>query len=1028
MRTLYFLLLSSLAIFFSHANWAWQVEVSSDKPSSVLISNTEEVKQLEVYLIWFDLDGESKKLLSWTVEEGWQNRLQPVVSTPIDLPKSAPVEVTTLDQACEAEHRCFLGFIAVEPDHDPTLSSNWQHVSLLPLTLAASQERLPGQSLFLSSGDNGSRYYPTDNYAEGAPTSVGAAPPSADKAEDSSSGEADVEKPDIFQLVGSQLLYANSQAKRFQVIDVSDPAQPKILAWTKLTGIPQELYVINNHYVIMQNDYSGKTFLTVFSQTGTELTQTSEVSLKGRLKESRRRNSFIYTVASDYEDQARESITRLNMLQVTPTGELSRVDVEEVRGNTNAIAIFSNYLVIGKQLTGEWGENEVQVFDLTDESKIHSLPSIKLPGRIPSEFHLHVANQKLHVVYEVTRSAFIDEESGDKADQNGTGAVEESGSTLAIYDLVNQQLLGKVTHIAPGESLFATRFAGEKAYVVTYERVDPLWVIDIRDPRQPKILGELKVPGWSEKMFFHNDRLFAVGIHDQPEANEPEDKRVRRLAMSLFDVSDPTKPDILSRFIPLVNQVDWSYSPALQDERALLLEWQNQFAALPVESWETDSGSHLQMVSFANDQLKDAGVVDSPVRLQRSLRITEQVLAALSDQSLYTIDAAESRVLGEVELGANLSWLRLQNGDIWVAARGNKGYSRIYRYAPNDLEQAVKVWKLPRGYEEVQMGEKYLVLFDYNPLALQVLDLATEQLQSTKTVETDTKADTKRLEIPEPTWFHRDQGLVHQQWFYIAEQRAFEPKAKVQGSHLPRPEEIYQTPEWVLRAWHLPSGQEATARSIPGLPVGFTTSGLLVTRENLVKGGLRLNLLNLTEDSAKLVNSYPLNQCQNHLNTLMEKDKLYVNCQDGNYYYPEPIMPLAEPGVKAEQTEGGDSDVAPPSERWKTHLTQLIVESGNFKETSHWTWSENYSLIAVDGNSAIMQQGGWLYPMMDVVRPTVMPTEPYESNCVVYQLSANAKPTVLKEIDGYCSQQATDLSENQAWFARGFEGIETIGW
>jgi uncharacterized secreted protein with C-terminal beta-propeller domain len=354
-----------------------------------------------------------------------------------------------------------------------------------------------------------------------------------------------------------------------------------------------------------------------------------ELTLPGQFVESRRRNEFIYTVTQDFTSTSDivdcvycggQRHLNINVFKLNQTGQLELVDEAQLPGYSPTVAIFQDYLVIANHNPEEknWQTTQIQVFDLSQNDPLVALPILKVPGQVPSEFHLSVVDQYLRVVY------------GPEDRQDG--------STLAIYDLQSPEmaLIGKVDQIAPGENLFATRFVDNRAFVVTYESKDPLWVIDLSNPMAPEILGELHVPGWSEKMFFHEDRLFAVGIDDQPLENEASDW-VRRVALSLFDVADPTKPSLINRFTPLAGKVSNSWSPALDDERALLLDWTDAFAAVPITSWETETGNHLQIVSLANDRVEDAGRLDTLVPIQRSLSIAPDVLVALGDQALLTL-------------------------------------------------------------------------------------------------------------------------------------------------------------------------------------------------------------------------------------------------------------------------------------------------------------------------------------------------------------------------------------------------------
>lgn len=96
----------------------------------------------------------------------------------------------------------------------------------------------------------------------------------------------------------------------------------------------------------------------------------------------------------------------------------------------------------------------------------------------------------------------------------------------------------------PRERIFASRIAGDRAYIVTFEQVDPVYVIDLATASAPRILGELTIPGFSEYLHpLGNDRVLGVG------RDATDDDGFARLAgvnVRLFDVSDPSAPGIIS--------------------------------------------------------------------------------------------------------------------------------------------------------------------------------------------------------------------------------------------------------------------------------------------------------------------------------------------------------------------------------------------------------------------------------------------------------------------------------------------------
>ena len=103
----------------------------------------------------------------------------------------------------------------------------------------------------------------------------------------------------------------------------------------------------------------------------------------------------------------------------------------------------------------------------------------------------------------------------------------------------------------PNEDLYGVRFMGNRAYVVTFERIDPLYVIDLSDPSQPSIVGELEVPGFSDLLHeVSDDLLLGLGSSDRffPK-------------LELYNVSDVTSPTSQG-LIELGEEMDWSYSPA----------------------------------------------------------------------------------------------------------------------------------------------------------------------------------------------------------------------------------------------------------------------------------------------------------------------------------------------------------------------------------------------------------------------------------------------------------------------------------
>ena len=145
----------------------------------------------------------------------------------------------------------------------------------------------------------------------------------------------------------------------------------------------------------------------------------------------------------------------------------------------------------------------------------------------------------------------------------------------------------------PGEDIYAVRFLGDRGYIVTFERIDPLYVIDLADPNNPRVLGALEIPGFSS--YLHPlDNGYLLGIGQQVNVNIISEDGVvtdqpvtqEGMKISLFNVSDPTNPIEVNSIIK-----SSSYTPVEYDYRALsvLNNNSNYQFALPIESWNMPS-------------------------------------------------------------------------------------------------------------------------------------------------------------------------------------------------------------------------------------------------------------------------------------------------------------------------------------------------------------------------------------------------------------------------------------------------------
>jgi len=143
----------------------------------------------------------------------------------------------------------------------------------------------------------------------------------------------------------------------------------------------------------------------------------------------------------------------------------------------------------------------------------------------------------------------------------------------------NLKMAGKLENLASGENLHSARFMGDKCYLVTFKKTDPLFVINLSTPELPSVLGELKIPGYSDYLHPYDEtHLIGVGKETE-EAAYGDFAWYQGLKLSLFDVSNATEPEQIDKTI--IGDRGTS-SVALSDPKAFLFANSRNLLVIPV--------------------------------------------------------------------------------------------------------------------------------------------------------------------------------------------------------------------------------------------------------------------------------------------------------------------------------------------------------------------------------------------------------------------------------------------------------------
>ena len=248
-------------------------------------------------------------------------------------------------------------------------------------------------------------------------------------------------------------------------------------------------------------------------------------------------------------------------------------------------------------------------------------------------------------------------------------------SQVNVYVLEQQddqlEVVGLVEDLAPNERIYATRFMGETGFVVTYRKVDPFFVMDLSDPTDPQVLGELKVPGYSQYLqILDENHVLGIGRNAQESSG-----LFQGLQVSIFDVSDPTAPTLSDRYDFEGGRNTWSpLAPDawnLGDPHALTYVADEGVLALPIYStfhWHGNYGgvdntpifsdhnqSAVRVLSIDVDEGIDVlGQVDFEGRANRSVRVGDY---------LYSMSAETLKVTELQDPASQLAELILGNSD-----------------------------------------------------------------------------------------------------------------------------------------------------------------------------------------------------------------------------------------------------------------------------------------------------------------------------------------------------------------------------
>lgn len=341
------------------------------------------------------------------------------------------------------------------------------------------------------------------------------------------------------------------------IYDISDPANPKQIAESKQEGWYNSSRMVGDYIYLVSScginiDEIDKddpaTFVPVTETNG--VCEAVPADSIYRYNEEEYTNEYTVIGAFNYKD-----------------GTLS--DTASLLGGTDNIYCSQGNIILAnstynRNATEEetYSQSNTTVSRLEIKNgRIEYKTTGEIEGTLENQFFIDEHNGYFRFVTTVT----IATEKRQKFENTNSEIISYSSETSARLTVLDSGLnkVGEIGDLARGERVYSVRFMGDTAYFVTFRQTDPLFSADLSDPENPKILGELKIPGFSEYMYPYGDgKLLGFGM----DANE-QTGRTTYLKLSMFDTTDPANVTEQNKTI-----IDgYNYSTALDNHKAMLV-------------------------------------------------------------------------------------------------------------------------------------------------------------------------------------------------------------------------------------------------------------------------------------------------------------------------------------------------------------------------------------------------------------------------------------------------------------------------